>query len=135
MKRFRKSFIGMRTVGRSCLELPAVLGVAILLQGSIAVAGLAEGYRAYVRGEYQTAYTELLPVARAGDYNAGYYLGLLYWEGNGVEKDLATAVVWLSDAAARGHAGAQLSMALAYENGQGVERNYHRGAELMSEAA
>jgi TPR repeat protein len=115
--------------------LPAVLGVSILLQGPIAAAGLAEGYTAYVSGEYEIAYTELLPVARAGDYNAGYYLGLLYWEGNGVEKDLATAVVWLSDAAARGHAGAQLSMALAYENGQGVERNYHRGAELMSEAA
>ena len=113
----------------------ASIGGAIFLHIPAASAGLAEGYEAYVRGEYEIAFTELLPAAQAGDYIAGYYLGLLYWDGNGVVKDVDAAVIWLSDAAARGHTGAQLSMALAYESGQGVEQNYHRGAEFMTEAA
>ena len=122
-------------VNSSGIGLAAFIAVATLLQVPVVTAGLAEGYEAYVRGEYEIAYTELLPVAEAGDYNAGYYLGLLYWDGYGVEKDVDTAVVWLNDAAARGHTGAQLMIALAYESGHGVEQNYHLGAEWMSEAA
>ncbi len=111
------------------------MAVATLLQIPVVSAGLAEGYQAYARGEYEIAYPELLAAAQAGDYNAGYYLGLLYWDGHGVERDVDTAVVWLNDAAARGHTGAQLMIALAYESGQRVEQNYHLGAEWMSEAA
>jgi len=125
----------MKKFGSRRFGLSALIAGVILLHTPIASSELAEGYEAYVRGEYEIAYTELLPAAQAGDYNAGYYLGLLYWDGNGVEKDVDAAVVWLGDAAARGHTGAQLSMALAYESGQGVERNYHRGAEFMTEAA
>ncbi len=65
--------------------LAALMAVATLLQVPAATAGLAEGYEAYVRGEYEIAYTELLAAAQAGDYNASYYLGLLYWDGNGVK--------------------------------------------------
>ena len=124
-----------KNVSSSGIGLTAFIAVATLLQVPVVTAGLAEGYEAYVRGEYEIAYTELLPAAQAGDYNAAYYLGLLYWDGNGVEKDVDTAVVWLNDAAARGHTGAQLSIALAYESGRGVKQNYHLGAEWISEAA
>ncbi|MGI9259011.1 MAG: tetratricopeptide repeat protein [Gammaproteobacteria bacterium] len=114
-----------------------MIGNALLLTlvTSQAQAGLAEGYAAYERGEFESAYAELLPVAEAGDVNAAYYLGLLYWEGQGVDKNVDNALVWLNDAAERGHTGAQLTVALAHERGQGVQQNYHVGAEWMMEAA
>jgi hypothetical protein len=135
IKRVRMLVVWTISFGSHRSGLSALIGGAILLQTPLASADLAEGYEAYVRGEYEIAYSELLPAAQAGDYIAGYYLGLLYWDGNGIEKDVDAAVVWLGDAAARGHTGAQLSMALAYESGQGVERNYYLGAEFMIEAA
>lgn len=107
----------------------------LALTASQAQAGLAEGYAAYERGEFDLAHSELLPVAEAGDVNASYYLGLLYWDGQGVGKNVDNALVWLNDAAERGHTGAQLTVALAHERGQGVPQNYHIGAEWMMEAA
>ncbi len=124
-----------KMVDGSDIRLAALTAVATLFQVPVVIAGLADGYEAYISGEYDIAYTELLPAAQAGDHNAAYYLGLLYWGGNGVERNVDTAVVWLNDAAAGGHTGAQLMIALAYESGQGVEQNYHLGAEWMSEAA
>ena len=124
-----------KNVSSSRFGLAAFMAVATMLQVPVVTAGLAEGYDAYARGEYEIAYTELLAAAQAGDYNAGYYLGLLYWDGYGVDRDVDTAVVWLNDSAARGHTGAQLMIALAYESGQRVDQNYHLGAEWMSEAA
>ncbi len=120
---------------RSRIGLATFVAIATLLQVPVVTAGLAEGYEAYLRGEYEIAHTELLAAAQAGDYNASYYLGLLYWDGNGVERDIDTAVIWLSDAAARGHTDAQLTIALAYDSGRELEQNYHLGAGWMTEAA
>lgn len=124
-----------KNVNSSRIGLAAFIAVATLLQVPVATAGLAEGYEAYLRGDYEIAYTELLAAAQAGDYNASYYLGLLYWDGNGVERDVGTAVVWLSDAAVRGHTSAQLTIALAYDSGRELEQNFHLGAGWMLEAA
>ena len=124
-----------KNVSSSRIGLAAFVAVATLLQAPVATAGLAEGYEAYLRGEYEIARTELLAAAQAGDYNASYYLGLLYWDGNGVDRDIDTAVIWLSDAATRGHTDAQLTIALAYDSGRELEQNYHLGAGWMTEAA
>ena len=124
-----------KSVSSSRIGLAAFIAVATLLQVRVVTAGLAEGYDAYVRGDYEIAYTELLAAARAGDVNASYYLGLLYWDGNGVERDVGMGVVWLSDAAVHGHTGAQLVVALAYDSGRELEQNFHLGAGWMREAA
>ena len=124
-----------KNVSGSRIGLAALIAVATLSQAPVVTAGLAEGYKAYLRGEYEIAHAELLAAAQAGDVNASYYLGMLYWDGNGVERDIDTAVVWLSDAAARGHTDAQLTIALAYDSGKELEQNFHLGAGWMTEAA
>jgi TPR repeat protein len=135
MNRDSASVTRVKYVVSSVVAPVPILCAVTILYGSLAAADLAEGYAAYARGDYELAHEEMLQVAQAGDYNASYYVGLLYWEGKGVESSPDTAVRWLTDAAARGHTGAQLLMALAYENGQGVAQDYHRGAEYMSAAA
>ena len=115
--------------------LTSLVIAAPLFFGSAAVGELAEGYDAYIKGDFEIAYREFLPIAQAGDRRAAYYLGLMHWDGKGVEKNIDDAVDWLAQAAAQGHTGAQLSLGLAYERGQGVERNDHLGAQWMSEAA
>jgi TPR repeat protein len=107
----------------------------LMLASSQAQAGLAEGYAAYERGEFEMAHAELLPVAEAGDANAAYYLSLMFRDGRGVERSYGNAQVWLYEAAVRGHTEAQLTIALAYERGQGVQQDYHLGAEWMTKAA
>ncbi len=51
-------------------------------------------------------YEEALPLfeklAREGDAEAMYYLGMMYYEGWGVEKDLDKAVEWWKRANRRG---------------------------------
>ena len=53
---------------------------------------LGGGYQSYLKGDYEAAYNEWLPLAELGDAEAQYNLGVLYDEGAGVEQDLATAV-------------------------------------------
>jgi TPR repeat protein len=127
----------MRRTSRSLKRegLLAASAALILAGAPLSYAGLAEGYAAYASGDYALAHGELLPAAQAGDYNAAYYLGLLYWNGQGVDMDVETAMVWLSEAAAKGHTGAQLTVALAYQQGRGVPQNYHQGVEWLTEAA
>ncbi len=113
-----------------------VCTAVLVAQGApYAYAGLAEGYAAYERGDFEMAHAELLPVAEAGDANAAYYVSLMYSEGRGVERSFGDAQVWLYDAATRGHTEAQLTVALAYERGLGVQQDYHLGAEWMMKAA
>ncbi len=57
-------------------------------------AGFDEGWAAYDRGDYQTAYHEFLPLAEQGDAAAQYNLGLMYDNGQGVARDHAEAVKW-----------------------------------------
>ncbi len=116
-------------------ELLVFTALFLVLITPDALAGLTEGYAAYERGEFESAYAELLPVAEAGDANAAYYLSLMYREGRGVERSFGNAQVWLYEAAVRGHTEAQLTIALTYERGQGVQQDYHLGAEWMRKSA
>lgn len=130
-----RSAMRSATSARSKLGWAASICVALSLHLSISSAALTDGYDAYLRGDYDTAFQEMMPIAQAGDSSAAYYLGLLYWEGNGVEKNLEAAIAWFVKAATLGHTGAQLSLGLAYESGLVVEKNYLLGAEWMQKAA
>ncbi len=52
-------------------------------------AGWDEGVAAYERGDYATALRELRPLARQGDSNAQFFVGLMYEDGQGVPQDYA----------------------------------------------
>lgn len=60
------------------------------------------------------------PLAEQGDLVAQFYMGLVYSEGQGVEKDDAEAVRWYRLAADHGDALAQFRLGLHYATGDGV---------------
>ena len=75
---------------------PLLIVVLVLAAGAMPVwADFAAGMAAYDRGDYQTAYKEWLPLAEAGDIEAGYRIGLLYKDGLGIDRDVKKARKWL----------------------------------------
>ena len=72
---------------------------------------------------YTVAADDLEPLrkkAEAGDAAAQYDLGMTYYSGYVVPKDVAEAVHWWRMAAGQGHADAQYGLGLMYQNGSGV---------------
>ena len=64
-----------------------------------------------------------------GDAKATSYLGYLYWQGTGVEKNLEKAVALISTAAEAGVAQAQTNLGFMFLRGEGVEPDLKK-AEL-----
>ena len=77
-------------------KLVAVSAVLVSVWSAPAWADYRSGVAAYERGQYEAARKALEPLARKGDGNAQYYLGLMYAEGRGVSQDDALAVEWFT---------------------------------------
>jgi hypothetical protein len=71
----------------------------------------------------------LRDAAGQGVASAQYSLGLMYYEGNGVAKDVAEAARWFQRAADQGHANAQFVLSSMLDQGIGVGRD---GGQAMS---
>jgi len=113
-----------------------VLTIAILIGlAAPAWAGFAEGYAAYLRGDYATALREYRPLANQGDDHAQFNLGLMYDKGQGVPQDYAEAAKWYRKAAGQGLADAQYNLGVMYEKGQGVPQDYVRAHMWFNLAA
>ena len=65
-------------------------------------AGFDEGVAAYDRGDYATAFEEMLPIAEQGHASAQFNLGNRYANGEGVPQDYAVAMKWYRLAAEQG---------------------------------
>ncbi|MCG8379090.1 MAG: sel1 repeat family protein [Proteobacteria bacterium] len=81
------------------------------------------GGDAYIRGDYEAAAAEFIPLAERGDHRAMYALGSMYAEGHGVEKDLKKSFKLFSEAAQNGRADAMYKLGLMYEEGLGVKKS------------
>jgi TPR repeat protein len=79
-----------------------------------------DGYDAYQKGDYKTAFNEWKPLAEQGDAYVQFNLGVMYENGYGVLKDYKEAVKWYRKAAEQGHAKAQYNLGAMYANGEGV---------------
>lgn len=66
---------------------------------------------------------ELLDKAANSDYDAMFALGMMYYEGKGVELDHTEASEWWRKSAENGHIQSQLYLGIAYYYGDGVEMN------------
>ncbi len=87
-------------------------------------ADLSEAVVAHAQGNFARALEVLLPLAEASnDPYAQYYLGIMYANGQGVEKDLSAAGRWFKSAAERGIPQAQFRLGEIYARGQGVTRD------------
>ena len=89
-----------------------------------AQADLTEAVVAHAQGNFERALQVLLPLARSSnDPYAQYYLGIMYANGQGVEKDLSAAGRWFKSAAEQGLPQAQFRLGDIYAQGQGVTRD------------
>jgi TPR repeat protein len=71
-----------------------VIAALFSLVVTTALAGdLEDGWTAYERQDYATALAKWRSAGQQGDRNAHTLIGLMYWEGTGVAKDLSVADV------------------------------------------
>jgi hypothetical protein len=96
---------------------------------------LNKGLEAAQAGDFTTALKEWRPLADQGDAAAQYYLGAMYYYGDGVVQDYTEAMRWYLLAADQGHAEAQYSLGVMYTNGYGVVQDYTEGAKWYRLAA
>ena len=85
-----------------------------------------------------------LEKAKAGDPAAQTGLGVMYYTGEAVSKNLSGQILendpemaagWFFRAAEQGYADAQFNLGLLYANGEGVPQDMHQAAELFRKAA
>jgi TPR repeat protein len=106
-----------------------------LLCGS-ALADFAAGQQAMKNGDYVTALREFLPLAKDGNAAAQLYVGFLYENGAGVQRDYKEAAKWYRSTAEQGEADAQVYLGIKYENGEdGFPRDYQEAAKWYRLAA
>ena len=92
-------------------KLVLVCFVVMQSSGVIEAQTVTEGFAAYTEGDYQKAQEIWRAVAMTtADPVALFNLGILYENGQGVEKDLEKAREWYSKAASLDHAGSQLAV-------------------------
>ena len=73
--------------------------------------------------------------AEQGNADAQRLLGLCYYTGDGVEKDLSEAVKWTRKAAEQGNAKAQGDLGFCYYTGNGVEKDLSEAVKWFQKAA
>lgn len=98
-------------------------------------AGEDEVREAARRGDYVTAFRELVPLAQTGSADAMYALGHLYARGLGVKQDDQKAVEWYRKAAEQGQLGAMMTMGFMYQDGRGVEKDEVEGFKWILRSA
>ena len=73
--------------------------------------------------------------AEAGDAEAQFKLGEMYYVGDGLEKDLHKAAKWYERSAEQGNAKSQHMIGLAYYYGNGVEKDSAKAAYWLEQSA
>ena len=82
------------------------------------------GYTYYQKGDYKKALEVWSQEVERGNREAMYNIGLLYFFGKGVERDLPLAFEYCKKAAYKGSSRAQNNLAYMYTKGLGTKKNY-----------
>jgi hypothetical protein len=101
------------------------------------------GLDAYRAGDFATAMAEWKDAVseepdreNLGVYRESLYaIAMLYWQGEGVERDYGISAVWLKQAADINHPGAQTKLGYLYVQGEGVPQNYGEAVKWFQLAA
>lgn len=73
--------------------------------------------------------------AAQGNAKAMHNLGLAYLNGDGVEKNAATAIGWFTRAATNGYVDSVMNLAVLYDRGEGVARSPRDALQWYDRAA
>ena len=93
---------------------------------SPAYADFQDGYEAYYRGDYKTAFSNMEPLAKQGDAIAQFIVGELYQRGLGVRQNYDQAIKWYKKSANQGDVDAQYNLGKLYQHGEGVKKDYKK---------
>jgi TPR repeat protein len=93
------------------------------------------GLAAFAAGDYTTAIKIWTPMAENGDANAQANLGIMYFRGLGVDKDIQRAVQLFQSAAAKGNGQAEFQLGLMFQKGVGVQQDYGEAMRWYEAAA
>ena len=117
-------------------KIQTLLTTTVLLFGisGSGVADFNDGYNAYEKRDYKTAFNEWKPLAEEGGESAQYNIGWLYDNGKGVLKDDKEAVKWYRKAAEQGLASAQGNLGAMYANGHGVLKDLSKAKHWIKKA-
>lgn len=118
-----------------CRKLVSLVVLFSLSVVSIAYAGLTEGAVAYSKGDYPRALMELEPLAQKGNSDAQWYMGVMFHDGQGVDKDYAEAVKWFRKAAEQGHVRGEFNLGVMYRRGNGVKQDNAEAVKWYYKAA
>jgi hypothetical protein len=99
------------------LSLAFVLGVAQITPAP--AQSLESAQAAFDRGDYRVALQQFQLLADRGNQQAKYALGIMHYQGTGVEKNYSQARSLFQAAAEQGMPHAQLRLGLMYANGEG----------------
>ena len=94
-----------------------------------------KGMNYYQSENYTEAAKWFRKAADQGCASSQYELGLMYYEGEGVARNLAEAAKWYRKAANQGDAEAQYNLGYMYYNGEGVAQNLAEAAKWYRKAA
>ncbi len=100
---------------------------------------IAEAQRLAREFKPQDIYTKALKENRAlaekGDADAQFKVGLMYYLGQGVQRDYFEAFNWFNKAARQGNPYAQYNVGYMYEKGEGTPQDYREAARHYRQAA
>jgi uncharacterized protein len=94
-----------------------------------------DGWVAYEKKDYKTAYELWLPIAEQGEPRAQFYLGFLHDMGLGVPENDKKALKWYKLNAEQGDPRGQLFTGLIYDFGHGVSQDYQKAIKWYQLAA
>ncbi len=99
------------------------LALLLFILSSSPRADITFAMKAFEHGDYITAFKEFNTLAEAGNTIAQYNLAFLFYEGQGVERNLKKAAFWFNQSALAGHAPSQDTLAYMYNHGIGLPQD------------
>ncbi len=96
---------------------------------------LHKGDSLYRQGNFEEAAIAYLISANEGNAEAQFDIAYAYFNGEGIERDYASAVMWFKRSARQNYAKAQYNLAYCYMNGRGVPRDYDKAFDLLHQSA
>ena len=138
MPRLQHSYIAhTRTI--SALARIVVLTTAFLLLVSGNVIAESSTYNqaldAYNNEDYETALPIWRRLAAEGNADAQYALGVAYFKGEGVSRDLNDSMKWFEQAANSGNVQAMFNLGAAYWEGNGTRQSYAEAVQWWEKSA
>ena len=107
----------------------------VLLFSPALFADYEDGVNAAFKGDFETALHEFTVAAEEGLDLAQYNLAILYFTGQGVDRDMGEAFRWTRAAAEQGHVAAQFNLGSLYYSGDGTDVDRDKAVEMFGLAA